>query len=332
MKIFVLLALAAAAALVAADDDLAARVQAHFRANLNQPAREYSGATIGPRLLGLGPDCLPSSDFHVDISAAVPPSDISQCVNSPKPDLENGQRVAGNGRFAFDVHYDSPEAGKDYYMPLAIGPNAMRRAGQYYAYYGEWGYTGYQPDGHSDDGRPRLQLIYSSFSALASVVDTEHCRSGADGDAHGVSCSIKYTPLEYDRIYYIRSVYDEDTRIFTGYFIDPYNRQAIQIGSFRYSQPVNWQMRHSEGFLESYSSRNRFESCCSLDSADVLIVGPLGEGMSSSNPVADEYGSTCSGRYADLKSVFTNVSITIFGQRYQAPAIYYHRGWLLATE
>lgn len=267
----------------------------------------------------------PLAIYPINSTININPRDKSTCKNSPNPD-RGSLRDVGYGSFHFNMTFKDQYAGQDYYMGLALGVNNMKETGHYFTFSGSCGYMGYRPIGLDEQGRQKLQLIYSTLSPLASVVNNEHCTNDGVGPPDGVSCKIEYSYIDYEKLYYIHTIYDQISYTCTGYFIDPYKKNVIQIGSFKYSQPINWQ-QNTYGFLDTYHKR-RIPTCCDLKPMNIFVVCPFGKGLSCETGSINEYGSSCINEYSDFqtKSV-SNIQMFWGLEKSIENGLYIHRGW-----
>lgn len=142
-------------------------------------------------------------------------------------------------------------------MTFHSAPNA---SGIYFAYYttlesGSRPYAGFQPKPLGDDGKPRLQAVFSSFHAEATTADT-NCQYGADGGP-GVSCAVQFA-YKYNTTYTIilqRASASATTQLMIGdVFNNSTGSMVAHIGSFRLPIAVGRFKPSDQGFLEPYQT------------------------------------------------------------------------------
>ena len=237
-------------------------------------------------------------------------------------DDEEDEYVWGHVKFAFELGYTEDKFTNEYYVGAAFGPETINKVGQYVVYYSDWGYMGYQPYGIDINGRQRLRLFYATINKETYIEDENNCRTDIDS---GVHCAIIYRYILPNRVYYLKSEFNNTMGIYTGYFIDSYNKNIIQIGSFK-NQKYPEYKSNKKGFIGNMDNFPR-KSCCSLKSVNVLVLCPFGMGVTCNKEEINEVEEMCMSKNTDMYSKELVLNIQQGSEQYKTNGYYIHKGW-----
>lgn len=248
---------------------------------------------------------------------------------------KNGKYMAGSVGFIHKVRLvdddneQLPANFSSFYVPMAISSASILDLTMFYAFYTPFGYVGYQPNGYDEEGNYRLRLIFSTFASNSTTEDHTMCSDGSDGYNEGVSCEVDYSPIEYDRLYYIHVKRIEDQR-YIGYFIDPYRRKKRKIGELTYGGKECQGIMDNHGFLETFRYNN-FDSCCGLWPQQILSMGIFSDDFGGAHTIDSEYyeyGSSCTGDAANMQVSKTTFTMTTpKGRQISNTGLYITRGF-----
>lgn len=302
---------------------------------------------------GNGPDVssyglvMPYSLYKVNVTENVNPNydPYERCEQMtdypPPPPLPLNEYYTGSADFRFNVEFEDAIAGKDYYLPIAIGSKTTLDSGQYFIYYGSWGYIGLEPLNVAFN-MVAIRIFYGSYGPNSTIVQEngKNCRNGAvisttyeEDLPEGIICSLEYQLIYFDKVYYFRIVLDENTNIYTGYFMDPHFNAIVSIGSFmnRWSSSSDkksfWQ-EDSNGLIGSYD--REIGSCCQMQAVEVFVGCPIGSGITcrSNGKLTEAANTICQNIYSDLYIRNVSFDVAIATDNYNIQTMYIRRGWI----
>ena len=182
-------------------------------------------------------------------------------------------------------------------------------------------YNGVQPQGNGIG-----QFVFSLFGGKgAHVIDTQHCRQGADNYAiGGVSCAIKlpYTQgVTYNFTAYLKS-HTETDNVWVGEVEDTSTGIKTQIGSWSTPASIGYLSGQSIGFIEDYVAHM---TCNEIPETTALFGAPKGlqenDSLEYSGSISKAYAvAQCKGKVAFTSEKLPDGGLRVEqqqGQRYQ---------------
>lgn len=257
----------------------------------------------------------------IDITNNIISMSSEKCFESVDMDEDKNETVIWNRlNFGFEMEYDDINSPNDYFVGVAFGKNTINNFGQYIVYYDNWGYMGYQPFGNDINGKQRLRIFYVSLGNEFTVINKKNCET----TENSVYCVIVYTYIKPDRVYYLRNIYNSESMVYTGYFIDPYKKNIITIGSIQINnKKLIESSKNRYGFIGSFLNYKENYSCCVLTSVDIFVVCPFGYGITCKDGEINESERNCEN--INSKKLSTNIEYD--NKQYITKAFYIHKGY-----
>ena len=213
--------------------------------------------------------------------------------------------------------------------------------------------TSFNDDLPFDDIEPlkKLRIIYATIlsPSVLSIDTTGNDSATMKNCYNDTVCTIDYISIEFNRLYYVRSVYDDIEKTLTGYFIDGPNRNIIKIGQFKFKSSTLISLASiiqspvfGRGAIEPTNTLATIQSCCDLPLTDVFIVSPFGRSITRTNDTiisVYQENINCKNSYADffVKPIAT-ITMNMLSYRddqqqqqqnsiYITNGLYIHNGW-----
>ena len=202
----------------------------------------------------------------------------------------------------------------------------------------------------SDDMEPltKLRIIYAMVlsPSILSIDTTDNDSATMKNCYNDTVCTIDYISIEFNRLYYVRNVYDDIEKTLTGYFIDGQNRNIIKIGQFKFKSSTLVSLSSviqspvfGSGAMEPINTLATIQSCCDLPLTDVFIMSPFGRSITRTNDTiisVYQENINCKNSYANffVKPINT-ITMNMFSYRddqqqhsiYITNGLYIHNGW-----
>lgn len=154
-------------------------------------------------------------------------------------------------------------------LPLTVN-KAPGTAGYYFANQFSFtgtsavGYIGLQP--HTTE---QYMLIFSSFINGTAVLDSQHCRLGADG-GHGVSCSTLYSIKTGKKYLFEVRRDNHDANTWYGFVKEEGSKNETQIGAWHLPAGSGTLRNNQAGWIEYYKN----VATCSIPEVAQITVSP----------------------------------------------------------